>query len=72
MSPVSGPEDKDAKNPAQGVEADEDVEGKPVAAGVDVNEATLSEPDTLNGEEALAETREKHEEMAEEDEAERS
>lgn len=73
MSPVSGPEDKDPARPSEGVvEEDEDAEGQPVAAGVDVNEATLSEPDTLHGEEGLEDSRKKHEEMAEEDEAERS
>ncbi|HXS47557.1 MAG TPA: hypothetical protein VN756_08845 [Solirubrobacterales bacterium] len=68
--PVSGPEDKDPKNPAQG--SDEEGAEDTVGVGVDVNEATLSEEDTLNGPEALAETRERHKEMAEEDEAERS
>ena len=75
MSPVSGPEDKDPARPSEGVkdeDADEVLEGGPgtvASQGVDVNEATLSEPDTLQGEEALEQTRERHEEMAKEDEA---
>lgn len=64
--PVSGDHDLDPTNPAKTDEPEK------VSAGVDVNEATYSDPKTLNGDQALAETRERHEEMAEEDEAERS
>ena len=76
--PVSGPEDKDPARPSQGTKEGETAEGEKieegetVSAGVDVNEATLSEPDTLHGEEALEESRERHEEMRKEDEEERT
>jgi hypothetical protein len=64
--PVSGDHDPDPKNPAKTDEPEK------ISAGVDVNEATLSEENTLSGEKALAETHERHREMAEVDEAERS
>ena len=72
--PVSGPEDKDPKRPSEGtVEGTEEAEAEEVeSVGVDVNEATLAEPDTLHGEEALEESRERHEEMRKQDEEEKT
>lgn len=64
--PISGHEDPDPKEPSAKEDPDQ------MTAGVDVNEATFSDPKTLGGDEALAETRERHREMAEVDEAERS
>ena len=64
--PISGHEDPDPKEPSAKEDPDQ------MTAGVDVNEATMSEENSLGGEEALAQTRERHREMAEVDEAERS
>lgn len=72
--PVSGPEDKDPTRPSKGtVEGTEEAEADEIeSVGVDVNEATLAEDDTLKGDEALAESRERHEEMKKEDEEEKT